>query len=163
MFDSEQCECFQYQKRLLAQLLMNSMRMPKHDSFRYNNLTGKLFYHNPAWKHKDKSTGKVNIIRFLEIVIDPGMYLNLNHETFRRVDCEASGTHVIDPKTGEFRKKLKSDTNTTAYKKGSLKHNHFRVDNFDMTDYEHFCKSKMGVMEQFLKDVRDNLSKYIFI
>lgn len=163
LFDSEQCECFQYQKRLLAQLLMNSMRMPKHDSFRYNNLTGKLFYHNPAWKHKDKSTGKVNIIRFLEIVIDPGMYLNLNHETFRRVDCEASGTHVIDPKTGEFRKKLKSDTNTTAYKKGSLKHNHFRVDNFDMTDYEHFCKSKMGVMEQFLKDVRDNLSKYIFI
>lgn len=163
LFDSEQCECFQYQKRLLAQLLMNSMRMPKHDSFRYNNLTGKLFYHNPAWKHKDKSTGKVNIIRFLEIVIDPGMYLNLNHETFRRVDCEASGTHVIDPKTGEFRKKLKSDTNTTAYKKGSLKHNHFRVYNFDMTDYEHFCKSKMGVMEQFLKDVRDNLSKYIFI
>lgn len=163
LFDSEQCECFQYQKRLLAQLLMNSMRMPKHDSFRYNNLTGKLFYHNPAWKHKDKSTGKVNIIRFLEIVIDPGMYLNLNHETFRRVDCEASGTHVIDPKTGEFRKKLKSDTNTTAYKKGSLKHNHFRVDNFDMTDYEHFCKSKMGVMEQFLKDVRDNLSKYISI
>lgn len=163
LFDSEQCECFQYQKRLLAQLLMNSMRMPKHDSFRYNNLTGKLFYHNPAWKHKDKLTGKVNIIRFLEIVIDPGMYLNLNHETFRRVDCEASGTHVIDLKTGEFRKKLKSDTNTTAYIKGSLKHNHFRVDNFDMTDYEHFCKSKMGVMEQFLKDVRDNLSKYISI
>ena len=163
LFDSEQCKCFQYQNRLLAQLLMNSMRTPKHDELRYSNLTGKLFYHNPAWKRKDKLTGKVDIIRFLEIVIDPGMYLNLNHETFRRVDREELGTHVIDSKTGEFRKKLKSDTNTTAYKKGSLRHSHFRVDNFDMTDYEHFCKSKMGIMERFLKDVKNNLSKYMSI
>lgn len=157
LLDSEQCKCFQYQKRLLAQLLINSMRTPKHDAFRYSNLTGKLFYHDPAWKCKDR------FIRFLEIVIDPGMYLNLNHETFKRVENESLGTHVIDPKTGEFRKKLKSDTNVTTYKKGSLKHNHFRVDNFDMTDYTHFCKSKMGVMEQFLKDVKENLSKYISI
>ena len=157
LFDSEQCKCFQYQKRLLAQLLINSMRTPNHDAFRYSNLTGKLFYHDPAWKYKDR------FIRFLEIVIDPGMYLNLNHETFKRVENESLGTHVIDPKTGEFRKKLKSDTNVTTYKKGSLKHNHFRVDNFDMTDYTHFCKSKMGVMEQFLKDVKENLSKYISI
>lgn len=163
LFDSEQCKCFQYQNRLLAQLLMNSMRTPKHDELRYSNLTGKLFYHNPAWKRKDKLTGKVDIIRFLEIVIDPGMYLNLNHETFRRVDREELGTHVIDSKTGEFRRKLKSDTNTTAYKKGSLRHSHFRVDNFDMTDYEHFCKSKMGIMERFLKDVKNNLSKYMSI
>ena len=157
LLDSEQCKCFQYQKRLLAQLLINSMRTPKHDAFRYSNLTGKLLYHDPAWKYKDR------FIRFLEIVIDPGMYLNLNHETFKRVENESLGTHVIDPKTGEFRKKLKSDTNITTYKKGSLKHNHFRVDNFDMTDYTHFCKSKMGVMEQFLKDVKENLSKYISI
>lgn len=157
LLDSEQCKCFQYQKRLLAQLLINSMRTPKHDAYRYSNLTGKLFYHDLAWKYKDR------FIRFLEIVIDPGMYLNLNHETFKRVENESLGTHVIDPKTGEFRKKLKSDTNVTTYKKGSLKHNHFRVDNFDMTDYTHFCKSKMGVMEQFLKDVKENLSKYISI
>ena len=157
LFDSEQCKCFQYQKRLLAQLLINSMRTPKHDAFRYSNLTGKLFYHNPAWKYKDK------FIRFLEITIDPGMYLNLNHETFRSVENESMGTHIIDSKTGEFRKKLKSDTKGATYKKGSLKHNHFRVDNFDMTDYAHFCKSKMGVMEQFLKDVKENLSKYISI
>lgn len=163
LLDSEQCKCFQYQKRLLAQLLINSMRTPKHETFKYNNLTGKLFYHDPSWRHKDKLTGKVNFIRFLEIVIDPGMYLNLNHETFKRVENESLGTHVIDPKTGKFRKKLKSDTNVTTYKKGSLKHNHFRVDNFDMTDYTHFCKSKMGVMEQFLKDVKENLSKYISI
>lgn len=42
-------------------------------------------------------------------------------------------------------------------------HNHFRVDNFDISDIAHFRKSKMGVMEQFLRDVNDNLSKYMSI
>lgn len=164
LFDSEQCsKCFYFENRLLAQLLINSMRTPNHEDFRYNNLTGKLFYHDPSWSHKDKLTGKVNFIRFLEIVIDPGMYLNLEHKTFKRYDRESSGLYVIDAKTGEFRKKLKTDVGVTTYKEGSLPHNHFRVDNFDITDIAHFRKSKMGVMEQFLRDVRDNLSEYITI
>lgn len=164
LFDSEQCSnCFYFENRLLAQLLINSMRTPKHEAFMYNNLTGKLFYHDPSWKHKDKLTGKVNFIRFLEIVIDPGMYLNLEHKTFKRYDRESNGLYVIDSKTGGFRKKLKTDTNVITYKEGSLPHNHFRVDNFDITDITHFRKSKMGVMEQFLRDVNDNLSKYISI
>ena len=164
LFDSEQCSnCFYFENRLLAQLLINSMRTPKHEAFMYNNLTGKLFYHDPSWKHKDKLTGKVNFIRFLEIDIDPGMYLNLEHKTFKRYDRESNGLYVIDSKTGEFRKKLKTDTNVITYKEGSLPHNHFRVDNFDITDITHFRKSKMGVMEQFLRDVNDNLSKYISI
>lgn len=164
LFDSEQCKkCFYFENRLLAQLLINSMRTPKHEAFTYNNLTGKLFYHDPSWSHKDKLTGKVNFIRFLEIVIDPGMYLNLNHKTFKRYDREGNGLYVIDAKTGEFRKKLKTDVNVITYKEGSLPHNHFRVDNFDITDIAHFRKSKMGVMEQFLKDVKDNLSRYMAI
>lgn len=164
LFDSEQCnKCFYYENRLLAQLLINSIRTPKQDSFMYNNLTGKLFYHDPSWKHEDKLTGNVNFIRFLEIVIDPGMYLNLEHRTFRRYDREGTGLYVIDSKTGEFRKKLKTDVNDITYKEGSLPHNHFKVDNFDITDYAHFRKSKMGVMEQFLRDVKENLSQYIVI
>lgn len=164
VFDSEQCsKCFYYENRLLAQLLINSIRTPKHDAFMYNNLTGKLFYHDPSWRHKDKLTGKVNFIRFLEIVIDPGMYLNLEHRTFKRYDREGTGLYVIDSKTGDFRKKLKTDMNVVTYKEGSLPNKHFRVDNFDITDYAHFRKSKMGVMEQFLRDVKENLSKYINI
>lgn len=55
LFDSEQCnKCFYFENRLLAQLLINSMRTPKHEAFMYNNLTGKLFYHDPSWRHKDK-------------------------------------------------------------------------------------------------------------
>ena len=63
----------------------------------------KLFYHDPSWRHKDKLTGKVNFIRFLEIVIDPGMYLNLEHKTFKRYDRESNGLYVIDSKTGGSR------------------------------------------------------------
>lgn len=164
LFDSEQCKkCFYFENRLLAQLLINSMRTPKHEAFTYNNLTGKLFYHDPSWSHKDKLTGKVNFIRFVEIVIDPGMYLNLEHKTFKRYDREGKGLYVIDAKTGEFRKKLKTDVNVITYKEGSLPHNHFRVDNFDITDIAHFRKSKLGVMEQFLRDVKDTLSKYMTI
>lgn len=163
LFDSEQCKCFYYENRLLAQLLINSMRTPKREDFKYNNLTGKLFYHDPSWRHNDKLTGKVNFIRFLEIVIDPGMYLNLEHKTFKRYERESNGLYVIDSKTGEFRKKLKTDANVITYKEGSLPHNHFRVDNFDITDITHFRRSKMGVMEQFLRDVKDYLSKYMTI
>ncbi len=165
VFDSEQCkESFYYENRLLAQLLINSMRTPTHETFMYNNLTGKFFYHDPSWKHKDKKTGKVNFIRFLEIVIDPGMYLNLEHKTFKRYDYKnGSGLYVIDTKTGEFRKKLKNDVYVVTYKEGSMLNKNFTVDNFNITDYEHFRKSKMGVMEQFLRDVKEKLSKYITI
>lgn len=164
LFDSEQCKnCFYYENRLLAQLMLNSMRTPKHEAFKYNNLTGKLFYHDPSWIYKDKSTGQVNFIRFLEIVIDPGMYLNLEHKTFRKCGHEGVGLYVIDSKTGEFRKKLKKDTDVITYKEGSLPNKHFRVDNFDITDYAHFRKTKMGIMEQFLRDVEEELSKYITI
>jgi hypothetical protein len=164
LHDSEQCsKCFYYKNRLLAQLLINSMRTPKHEDFRYNNITGKLFYHNPSWIYRDKASKEIIFIRFLEIVIDPGMYLNLDLKTFRKNDREGSGLYIIDSKTGEFRKKLKSDKDMITYIKGSLPHNHFSVDNFDITDYTHFRKSKMGVMEQFLRDVKENLSKYMSI
>lgn len=162
LFDFEQCnECFYYENRLLAQLLINSMRTPKQDKFMYNNLTGKLLYHDPKWISKEKTTNIINYIRFLEIVIYPGMYLNLDIKTFKRNYKEKSGLYVIDAKTGEFRKKLKTDVGVITYKEGSLPHNHFRIDNFDITDISHFKKSKMGVMEQFLRDVREMLSKYI--
>jgi hypothetical protein len=91
------------------------------------------------------------------------MYLNLELKTFRKNDREGAGLYVIDAKTGEFRKKLKSDKNMITYIKGSLPHNHFTVDNFNITNYALFRKSKLGVMEQFLRDVKENLSKYMTI
>lgn len=166
LFDTEQCNhCFYYKNRLLAQLLLNSIRTPKYGRFMYHNLTGKLFYHVPSKKEKEhKRTGNNDIIRFLEIVIDPGMYLNLEHKTFREYDGQkGTGLYVIDAKTGEFRKKLKSDINLITYKEGSIPHKHFTVKSFNINSYESFSKTKIGIMAQFLKDVRENLSKYMTI
>ena len=165
VLDQEQCtNTFYYKSRLLAQLLINSMRTPRHESFTYHNLTGKLFYHDPSWISRDKKTKEITFIRFLEVVIDPGMYLNLEHKTFKKYNYDKWGRlYIIDPKTGEFRKKLKIDEVKTTYVEGSLPHNHFTVNNFDIKDYEKFKKSKMGIIGQFLKDVKEKLSKYITI
>lgn len=165
VMDQEQCvNTFYYENRLLAQLLINSMRIPRHESFTYHNLTGKLFYHDPSWISRDKKTKEITFIRFLEVVIDPGMYLNLEHKTFKKYNYDKWGRlYIIDPKTGEFRKKLKIDEVKTTYVEGSLPHNHFTVNNFDIKDYEKFKKSKMGILGQFLQDVKEKLSKYMII
>ena len=164
ILDSDQCsKHFYYENRLLAQLLLNSMRTPKHHAFAYHNLTGKLLYQEPEWIIRDKKTKKTNYLRFLEVVIDPGMYLNLNHKTYKRTEKPEKSLYVFDQKTGEFRKKLKTDINMETFTKGSMSHGHFRVKHFDMTDFRHFKESKMGVLEQFLRDVKEHLSKYLTI
>lgn len=165
VFDSKQCSnCFSDGNRLLAQLLINSMRTPSYEPFMYNNLTGKFFYHNPTWKIRDKKTGKINLIKFLEVVIDPGMYLNLKRRTFARYNYDKEGRlYVIDPKTGEFRKKLKTDKIKDTYINSSFTNSNFKIDDFNITSYIKFRESKMGIMEQFLKDVKEKLSQYITI
>lgn len=164
IFDCEQRDkCFYHQDRLLAQLLFNSMRTPKHNEFMYNNLTGKLLYHNPTWRKLNRKTGKIDYIYFLEIVLDPDMYLNLDLKTYKRYEYEGSGLYVIDANTGEFRKKLKSDINAITYKMGSRPNKHFRVDFFNVKEYKYFVNSKLGVMECFLCDVKEKLSRYITV
>lgn len=164
LFDSEQCKKYFYTDNLLlAQLLINSMRTPKNEKFTYNNLMGKFLYHDPSWTHRDKSTGEINFIRFLEIVIYPGMYLNLEHKTYRKTKNGKSSLYVIDSKTGDFRRKLETDVNTDVYELGSMPHKKFSVVNFDITDSVHFKKSKMGIMVQILKEIKNKLSKYLTV
>ena len=81
IFDEDACKAFWWQKRLLAQLLMNSIGVPKQMGVAYNNLTGKLLYGKPEWKAVDKKTKKTYMMYFLEIAFDAGMYLNLNVKT----------------------------------------------------------------------------------
>lgn len=160
ILDDEQCQkCFYYENRLLAQLLLNSMGTPKDRDFMYNNLTGKLFYHDSSWRyHKEKS----DFIWFLQIVLEPGMYLNLDNKTFKKQDyIKGKSLYIFDSKTGQFRKKLKTDKAEDTYVEGSSPNHHFTVKNFNIRSYENFQKTKMGVMRQFLCDVKDKLDKYI--
>lgn len=165
LFNEEDCKKFQYNKRLLCQLLMNSMRTPKSEKFKYHNLTGKLYYSNPSWNFKFEKAGEINLFRFLEVIIEPGMYLNLNQVSY--IKCEedevGKGTHVIDSKTGEFRKKLKTDKNTVTYKKGTYPHRRFPIKSFDINSYSQFKKCKLGIMDKFLREVEEKLSDYVSI
>lgn len=47
------------------------------------------------------------------------------------------------------------------YVKHSYLKKHNTVDFFHYRDYQHFCKSKLGVMERFLRDVREKLGDYL--
>ena len=141
---------------LLANLLINTLKSPKNRRFRYNNLTGKLFYRDPSWKKK-------NYIWFLQLNFESGMLLKLSVGTFRKKsERDKAPCFLFDEATGAFRKKLKDDDNCgDLYVKGSYPTGHNTVDFIGYKDFKSFCKSKMGVMEQFLRDVKERLSDYV--
>lgn len=164
IMDEEECRAFFWQKRLLAQLLMNSIRVPKQMAFTYNNLTGKLFYHQPKWQARDKKTGRIIMMYFLEIAFDKGMYLNLNVRTFMTKQKPGSSRcYLIDPKTGCFRRKLAADicSEQDLFTESSFKKHKNTIDYLDFKSFEKFCECKLGILEQFTQDVERYLGDYI--
>lgn len=154
---------FYYQHRLLLQLLVNSICVPRVDGFSYNNLAGKLLYSFPSLWKRDRKTKKVYSTCFLEISFDPGMYLNLNVKTFRKSNYNRNGRfYITDPKTGCFRRKLKEDnvdpseffTEAAFTKKNTINY-------LNLSSFDNFKKCKLGIMEQFLQDVQEYLGKYV--
>ncbi len=157
-------ECFYYGNRLLLQLLVNSIRVPRAEGFSYNNLTGKLFYGNASWRSRDKKTKKIYSMYFLEISFDPGMYLNLEVKTFRKNTNSRTGRYyILDPNSGNFRRKLKEDNvrQEDLFTEASFGSSHNTVPYLDFGSFEKFCKCKLGIMEQFLTDVKKYLGKYV--
>ena len=157
-------QSFYYQNRLLLQLLVNSIRVPRMEGFSYNNLTGKFFYGDPSWRSRDRKTKQPYSMYFLEISFDPGMYLNLDVKTFRKNKYSKSGRfYLIDPNTGFFRRKLKEDNvrQEDLYTEASFGSSHNTVKYLDFGSFEDFRKCKLGVMEQFLQDVKKYLGQYV--
>ena len=149
-------EVFYRKDYLLANLLINTLKSPKSKRFSYHNLTGKLYYRDPSWKKK-------NYIWFLQINFERGMFLKLRVKSFRRKSLKESKiSYLFDADSGVFRRKLrKDDNNGELYVEGSSSDKHNNVDFIGYRDFKSFCKSKMGVMEQFLRDVREKLSDYM--
>lgn len=164
ILDEEECKAFFYQKRLLAQLLINSIRVPKQMGFAYNNLSGKLFYGEPSWRAVNKQTKKIYMLYFIEIAFDAGMYLNLNVKTFMtKHSYRKKRYYLIDSKTGKFRKKLATDSfeedklfteSSFISKKNTVKYLNFKT-------FDSFKKCKLGILEQFTQDVEKYLGEYI--
>ena len=153
---------FYYQYRILAQLLLNSIRAPKSEKFEYNNLTGKLFYSDQKWKIRNKSTREVIMMYFLQISFDPGMFLNLDVKTFRKNSYGRNKRfYVIDHKTKNFRRKVKTDDFQDTYAEGSFKNRHITVPYLDFSSFEKFKCCKLGILERFLQDVKKQLGDYM--
>lgn len=137
----------------LARLLFNSLRPYKSEIFHRNNIMGKLFYQNPKWKSKDT-------VYFVQIHLDYSFHLILKIVTFTK-DTGDSGGYVFDKSTGNFRRALKTDKGTKYIKKN--KNTKSTVSFLNIENMEKFEASKMGVLKQFVEDVRTYLRDYIEI
>lgn len=154
-----------YQKRMLAQLLINSLRVPKTKDFSYNNLTGKLLYSDYSWKHMNPKTGEILGLWFLEVLFEPGMFLDLKVKTFRKSNFKTNKReYLFDADNGKFRKKLFQDSDQQpVYVEMGYPNKRKTVDYLDISSFEKFQKCKLGVMQRFFMDVERSLSDYMKI
>lgn len=153
MNESERQKWFKKDEYLLLNLLINTLKSPKNQPFCYNNLTGALYYRCSEWRWK-------NFIWFLNIHFDYDMLLQLSVTTFMRVT--KNGNYLFDENTGSFRKRLsEDDCRGELYIKHSYLKKHNTVDFIRYRDFQEFCKSKLGVMERILRDVKEKLGNYL--
>ena len=176
VLDKGECEnSFYYQYRLLALLLMNSIRVPRTAGYSYNNLSGRLFYSAKGWDGRDKETGKPYFRKFLEITFDPGMYLSANVKTFRnrvykKLEEENKDgnrkyvtKYVFDKDTKVFRRKLKTDTgyaDDEIFCEAGFDGKRMSVKYINFASLGSFQRSKAGVICRFLDDVSEYLGEY---
>ena len=156
---------FYYNDRLLAQLLLNSLRIPKNPKLSYQNLTGKLFYTNADWIIKNKETKRPWMLYALEVHLSPGMYLKLNVRTFRSKTGKpqkGGREYIFDPRTKQLRRRLKEDEKPDQiFVEGSFENSRNTVDYLNIQSPQAFGKCKLGVLQQLLEDVRKRLGDYL--
>lgn len=165
VLDEERHGCFFHNNRLLAQLLLNSLKMPDNPQLAYQNLTGKLFYTDSAWILKDKQTKRPYMLYALEVHLSPGMYLTLKVKTFRQKTDDRKNNvreYIFDPKTKHLRKRLKEDAKLERiFTEGSFEKKRNTVDYLDYRSIRAFRKCKLGVMQRLLTDIKEKLGDYL--
>lgn len=163
IFDEEfRSKNFFVNDRLLAQLLMNSIKSPRSEKFAYHNLTGALFYMDSKWLKKDKEKNKFNYLHTLKVELTPGMYLKLSVKTFRlKYNERGKREYIFDAKTGNFRKKIKDDEKGDIYIEASFKNSHKTIKFLQFDNVNIFNTCKLGVMRKFLSDVENRLGDYL--
>ena len=143
--------------RDLASLLCFSLYAINSGPYKKNNLMGELLYYAPALS-EDKSA-KV----FLSICFSKDMHLEAKVKTFTK-DTDKSkekigvGAYAVDPKTKELRKRKEGDKDTYSFRSGNEKHN---VNYLSTRNIHTFEKSKLGVINSFFSEVKDELGDYL--
>ena len=166
LFNTDEKSKENIQDVALAQLLVNTLKNRNNDSFRYNNLTGR-FFHKLQSTFTKKSFKMVNLrfyshgkrIALSADTITFSDYNELKHKRSRRQ------RYVIDKKTSEIRKTLKSDFETYSvfYDEGAISKKGQRADFLNFASNDKFYESKSGVIATFFRDVKEELSDFISI
>lgn len=159
LFDEIYCQrLFFYNKRILLQLLLNSLATSYDRGDTYNNLTGKLYYFNPAL---NKRSNKSLIL--LEISLENSMTLFPKAVTFRKmpISCRNQNNtpYIIDRNTSGLRKMLKSDQCKEAYFQKGFEGTHASVPYLGFY-YQDFELSKAKTMYELCEDIKEYLGKY---
>ena len=150
----------------LAQLLVNTLKNRDNDSFRYNNLTGK-FFHKLQSTFSKKSFKMINL-RFythdkrIALSADTKTFSNYKELSYRK---NAKPRYVVDKKTSEIRKALKSDFKVynIFYDEGAISKKGKKTDFLNFASNEKFYESKSGVIAAFFRDIKECLNDFIRI
>lgn len=150
---------------VLAQLLLNTLAGPKNEKFRYNNVSGRLYYIRPKFLKRYPKTFYVMYMRMTK-----DFYMSMEVTTFSKVsECRfgkiPNKKFIFDETSNYFRKKLKSDTISDAecYVEKSISKKNNTEDFLNFHSYEEFCDSKVGIFNEFFQDVQNELSKYMTV
>lgn len=162
LFDEIYCQrMFFYNKRILLQLLLNSLATSSDREVTYNNLTGKLYYFNPALNKRSKKS-----LILLEISLGNGMTLFPKAVTFRKmpISCRDRNNtpYIIDRNTSGLRKMLKSEQCKEAYFQKGFEGTHASVSYLGFY-YQDFESSKAKAMYDLCVDIKEYLGKYVEI
>lgn len=152
-------------QNVLVQLLLNTLAGPKNEKFRYNNVSGRLYYIRPKFLKKYPKTFYVMYMRMTK-----DFYMSMEVTTFSKVsECHfgkiPNKKFIFDSTSNYFRKKLKSDTipDAECYVEKSISKKNNTEDFLNFHSYEEFCDSKVGIFYEFYQDVQNELSKYMTV
>lgn len=174
-------------KRHLAQLLFNSLANTSTKNANCSNITGGLYWIVKADSSKDKKSPNQNIVWqyiTIKLELDYHLHLKLEVKTFtnllkrndmdftnRKAKFEDYPQYEILPDNLRTMRRLRSDEiskkNNATYiniqykNNGSLRKN--TVPFLDFSDWDSFETSKSGVLYLFLKEIKEQISKYITI
>lgn len=151
---------------VLVQLLLNTLAGPKNEKFRYNNVSGRLYYIRPKFLKKYPKTFYVLYMRMTK-----DFYMSMEVTTFSKVsECHygkiPNKKFIFDDNTNYFRKKLKSDkiSDDECYVERTLSKKTKHTEDFlNFHSYEEFCNCKVGIYYEFFNDVQNELSNYMTV
>lgn len=151
----------------LAQLLFNALPALTAAGQMYHNLTGKLYYTDTAW-HRGRGE-HISCFWALRLALKQDTCLTLQVTTFRPADPKwdaGDPWYLFDQHSFALRRALRNDPDRAAdcYVIGTRSPNRKNTVAFlDFLDSTEFERSKVGVLQRFLQDVREQLAPYLTV